>query len=508
PRRLEHEHQGDRTRLSAARRPPAGQHDAALGVRHDGRDLQRADPPRPLARDRLVAQEGLPPVALVPPCDRRLRGGLDRGPRVRLDRDRGRTAALDRLQRHAHLGRGHQSKRHLGHLRSDRRPLRRAGRDSRRCVARDVATLAQRGLSGRARPVRPGGKPAPGSGGRSARMSSPTAVAVVLWTGATIYAVFGGADFGAGLWSLLAGRGDRARRPRELIDWAIGPVWEANHVWLIFVIVVLWTGFSSAFEAIFSTLFIPLSLAALGIVLRGSGFAFQHTARRPSGRALAVAFFGVASVLTPFFMGTVIGAIAGGRVPVGNAAGDPVTSWLNPLSLVIGALFVATSAYLATVFLVSDARRAGAADLERYFTVRALAAAVAAGVLAVAGIVALHADARYDYDGLTSDGLPLVIVSAVCGAAALVLLARGARRGVRVLAAGAVVAVIWGWGIAQHPYLLPQVLTIDAGAAPDATLTSVLIVFGAAIVLVIPAMGLLYTLAQRSLIEESPGPEA
>src|SRR5947207_15009219 len=155
-----------------------------------------------------------------------------------------------------------------------------------------------------------------------------------------MYAVFGGADFGAGFWSLLA-RGERDRRPRDLIDWAIGPVWEANHVWLIFVLVFLWTGFSSAFEAIFSTLFIPLSLAALGIVLRGSGFAFQHTARRPGGRAAAVACFGLASVLTPFSMGTVVGAVAGGRVPVGNATGNDLTSWLNPLSLVIGALFVA-----------------------------------------------------------------------------------------------------------------------------------------------------------------------
>src|SRR4051794_18988218 len=99
-----------------------------------------------------------------------------------------------------------------------------------------------------------------------------------------MYAIFGGADFGAGLWSLLAGGGESGRRPRELIDWAIGPVWEANHVWLIFVLVVLWTGFPSAFESIFSTLFIPLSLAAFGIVLRGSGFAFQHTARRARGR--------------------------------------------------------------------------------------------------------------------------------------------------------------------------------------------------------------------------------
>jgi cytochrome d ubiquinol oxidase subunit II len=338
-------------------------------------------------------------------------------------------------------------------------------------------------------------------------MSSADAVAGVLWVGVTAYAVFGGADFGAGFWSLFAGRGERSGRARGLIDWAIGPVWEANHVWLIFVLVVLWTGFSEAFGSIFSTLFIPLSLAALGIVLRGSGFAFHKTARRAGRRALAERAFGLSSLLTPFFLGTVVGAIAGGRVPVGNATGDAVSSWLNPLSLVIGALFVATSAYLAAVFLVSDARRAGAQDLERYFTTRALASAVAAGVLAVAGLVSLHADARYVYDGLTSDGLPLVIVSALCGAAALVLLWRGVRRGARVLAVGAVVAVVWGWGVAQHPYLLPQTLTIDAGAAPSATLTAVLIVFGAAVVLVLPALGLLFTLVQKSLVEESSAPE-
>ncbi len=339
-------------------------------------------------------------------------------------------------------------------------------------------------------------------------MSSADAVAAVLWIGATMYAVFGGADFGAGLWSLAAGSGPRGRRPRELIDWAIGPVWEANHVWLIFVLVVLWTGFSSAFEAVFSTLFIPLSLAALGIVLRGSGFAFHHTARRSRGRAQAEAIFGGASLLTPFFMGTVVGAIAGGRVPVGNATGDAVSSWLNPLSLLIGALFVATGAYLSAVFLVSDARRAGAPDLERYFTTRALIAAVTTGVLAAAGLVALHADARYVFDGLTGDGLPLVILSLVCGTGVLVLLRRGARRGARPLAVGAVAAVIWGWGVAQHPYLLPQKLTIADAAAPSATLTGVLIVFGVAVVLVLPALGLLFTLVQRNLVEETSQPAA
>ncbi len=338
-------------------------------------------------------------------------------------------------------------------------------------------------------------------------MSTADAVAVVLWVGATMYAVFGGADFGAGFWSLVGGRGERGRRARELIDWAIGPVWEANHVWLIFVIVVLWTGFSSAFAAIFSTLFIPLSLAALGIVLRGSGFAFHKTARRTAGRDFAERLFGLSSLLTPFFMGTVVGAIASERVPPGNAAGDPVTSWLNPVSLVIGALFVATSAYVSAVFLVSDARRAGVPDLVHYFTVRARGAALVAGAFSVAGIAVLNADAPHLYDRLTSNALPLVIISGLCGLAVLELLRRGTARGVRPLAVAALVAVIWGWGVAQYPYLLPDTLTIAQGAAPSATLTSVLIVFGVAVVLVLPALGLLFTLAQRDLIQESEGPQ-
>jgi cytochrome bd ubiquinol oxidase subunit II len=318
--------------------------------------------------------------------------------------------------------------------------------------------------------------------------------------------VFGGADFGAGFWTLLARGGERGHRARALIAWAIGPVWESNHVWLIFVLVVLWTGFPEAFASIMSTLFIPLSLAALGIVLRGAGFAFHRVAARASARRLSVGAFALSSVLTPFFMGAVAGAVASGRVPIGNAKGDPVTSWLNPVSLLIGVLFVAAGAYLAAVFLVSDARRSGSAELERYFTVRALGAAAAAGVIAVAGIFVLHSDARYIYDGLTSDGLPLVIGSAACGVAALALLWRGARRGVRELAVGAVAAVIWGWGAAQYPYLLPEKLTIEDGAAASNTLTALLVVFAIAVVVVVPALALLYTLAQRTLLEEETEP--
>ena len=208
-------------------------------------------------------------------------------------------------------------------------------------------------------------------------MSEADAVAAVLWVGVTLYAVFGGADFGAGFWALVSGGGERGERARHLIDRAIGPVWEANHVWLIFILVVLWTGFSAAFEAVMSTLFIPLCLAALGIVLRGAGFAFHESADRLGARRFSEHLFAASSVITPFFMGTVVGAVASGRVPVGNAAGDPVSSWLNPVSVMVGVLFVATGAYLAAVFLVSDARRTNDDDLESYFRARAMAAALA-----------------------------------------------------------------------------------------------------------------------------------
>ena len=331
----------------------------------------------------------------------------------------------------------------------------------------------------------------------------PDVVAVELWLGATAYAVLAGADFGAGFWDLVAGGAARGARPRALIDRAISPVWEANHVWLIFILVVLWTGFPQAFSAIFSTLFVPLALAALGIVLRGAGFALRHVARRLEVQRLLGAAFAVSSVLTPFFMGTVVGAIVSGRVPA-DGNGDRLTSWCNGMSILVGLLFVATGAYLAATYLVVDARRTGDAELEGYFRRRAIGAGIVTGALAVAGIVVLHEDARYVYDGLTSDGLPLVIVSALSGTAALVALARGAAAWARPFAVAAVVAVVWGWGVAQHPYLLPTSLKIDAAAAPHGTLVALVVVLVAAVLVIAPALGLLYTLHQRSVFDEEP----
>jgi cytochrome d ubiquinol oxidase subunit II len=334
------------------------------------------------------------------------------------------------------------------------------------------------------------------------------AVAVVLFFGVSAYALFGGADFGAGFWDLVAGGAERGKRPRSVIDHSIGPVWEANHVWLIFCLVVLWTAFPEAFASIMLTLFVPLTLAALGIVLRGSSFAFRKEVSRTSSRRNFGAAFAISSVLVPFCMGAVAGAIASGRVPAGGVAGDPWDSWLNPTSILGGVLAVVACAFLAAAYLVWDARRLDEPELVEYFRVRAIVAAVVVGVVAVAGIFVLRDDARFLFDNLTGRALPLVIISTLCGLGAIVLLVRQQYRSARPLAMGAVVSVIWGWGVAQWPFILPESLKVSAAAAPDPTLTTVLVVFVLAAILILPSLGLLYVLDQRGLveIEEASGP--
>jgi cytochrome d ubiquinol oxidase subunit II len=329
---------------------------------------------------------------------------------------------------------------------------------------------------------------------------------VVLWTAATLYAVLGGADFGAGFWDLVAGGDETGRRPRGLIDRALSPVWEANHVWLIFTVVVLWTAFPTAFSAIFTTLWIPLALAALGVVVRGAGFAFRAASGALGVRRVYGALFGVASLLTPFFLGAALGGIASERVPPGDASGDLLTSWANASGVVVGLLAVAACAFLAAVYMVTEARHAGDPGLERYFTTRALVAAAVTAVLAVAGVLVLREDAPYVGDRLTGEALPLVIVAAVLGVGAPVLLVRSHPAWARLAAAGSVAAVAWAWAVAQWPYLLPTRLTVDGAAGDPDTLRWVLVIFVAAIVVVAPALVLLFTLAQRGRLEEGASP--
>jgi cytochrome bd ubiquinol oxidase subunit II len=324
----------------------------------------------------------------------------------------------------------------------------------------------------------------------------------ILLAGLTLYAALGGADFGGGLWDLLAGGDRRGRAPRQLIDDTITPVWEANHVWLIFILVIFWTAFPAAFAAVMTAAALPLWLAAFGIVLRGSGFAFRKEVETLRWQRLFGACFAFSSLIVPFFMGTVIGAIASGRVPGGLARTD-LAVWTGPTSLLIGALFVAVCAYLAAVFLTREASRREDQRLRRYFAQRAVVAGVVSGALALATLVEICGSDPALFHGLTHRGLALVIVSAGCGVAVIVLLATGRRpEALRPLAILGVAAVVWGWGVAQYPALLPGTgLTLSSGAAPHSVLVTVVVVFVAAAVLVGPSFLLLFSLHGRQLLE-------
>jgi cytochrome d ubiquinol oxidase subunit II len=331
-------------------------------------------------------------------------------------------------------------------------------------------------------------------------------VAVILMVGVTAYALFGGADFGAGFWDLTAGDARRGAAPRRVISHAIGPVWEANHVWLIFCLVVLWTGFADAFASITLTLFVPLSLAAFGIVLRGASFAFRKEVTRTSSQRNFGAAFAASSVVVPYCMGAVAGAIASGRVPSGGTAGDAWSSWVNPTSILGGVLAVTVCAYLAAVYMVWDSRRLREQEMAEYFRRRAVGTAVVAGIIAFAGFFVLHDDATYLFHGLLSRALPLVILSGICGVGSLVLLLGQNHRGARLLAMGAVATVVFGWGVAQYPYILPTSLKLSAAAAPGPTLWSIVVVFAIAAIVILPSLGLLYYLDQRDLLETTTEP--
>ncbi|WP_344933852.1 cytochrome d ubiquinol oxidase subunit II [Sphaerisporangium flaviroseum] len=323
----------------------------------------------------------------------------------------------------------------------------------------------------------------------------------VMWAGLTAYVLFAGADFGGGVWDLLAGGSRTGQHRRALIEHSIGPVWEANHVWLIFVIVLMWTGIPGVFAAVASTLYIPLTLAALGIIARGAAFAFRKVSTELWQRRLFGAAFAFSSVATPFFLGTVAGALASGRVPAGIAKGDIVSSWVNPTSAMSGALAVGTAAYLAAAYLTRDAQRAGEDGLAEEFRHRALVCGAVVGLMSAAGLLVLRADAPRLFDALTAGrALPLLVLSIAAGLVSLVLLWRRAYRAVRLTAALAVTGLLWGWGVGQYPHLLPGV-TLDEAAATDSVLAATLGSLAVGAVLLLPSLWWLYATFQRGHTE-------
>ncbi|MFO6452125.1 MULTISPECIES: cytochrome d ubiquinol oxidase subunit II [unclassified Aeromicrobium] len=326
-------------------------------------------------------------------------------------------------------------------------------------------------------------------------MTLEAAVAAALFVGVVAYALFGGADFGTGFYDLTAGGSRRGAELRTLVDHSIGPVWEANHVWLIYVLVMWWTGFPETFAAAMDTLILPMLLALLGIVLRGAAFAFRKFAATLGQARLYGAVFAGSSLITPFFLGTVAGAIASGRVPL-DGRGDRWSSWLNPTSVYGGLIAVGTCAFLAGVFLTADASRAGRLTLAETLRLRTVIVGVGTGIVVFVALVPITRDAPTLAEGLAGRAAPLIVASALAGAATLLLLLRRRYRPARVSAVAAVAAVVAGWGVAQYPWLLvDEVLIVDAGGA-DATLVGLLVVVGLAALLVLPPLAYLFHLTQ------------
>lgn len=311
-------------------------------------------------------------------------------------------------------------------------------------------------------------------------MSEAGAVAAILWLALTAYAVLAGADFGGGVWDLLAS-GPRAREQRRAVAEAMGPVWEANHVWLIFTIVGLFTAFPAAFGALALALYVPFTVALVGIVLRGAAFAFRAHGREAVGGASSWGvIFGSASIVAPFFMGTGVAAVASGSITGG---------WATPYAVLIGLFAAAMCAYLAATYLTVETE--GTA-LERDFRDRAIVAGLASGVLALACLALAPLVAAPLAHALFGRGLPLFVLAFVNGPVALFAVWRSRPRIARFAVAAQVTLVLWAWAVGQWPYLAPPSITIDGSAAPASTLTALLVVIAVGMLFLLPSLWLLF----------------
>jgi cytochrome bd ubiquinol oxidase subunit II len=313
------------------------------------------------------------------------------------------------------------------------------------------------------------------------------ALSLVLLLSLTAYALLGGADYGGGVWDLLA-TGRAAERQRATIAHAIGPVWEANHVWLIVAIVVLFTGFPRAFAAVSTYLHVPLLLVLAGIVFRGSAFVFRaYGPDDPRHERFWGRVFAIASSATPVFLGVVVGAITEGRLPErpdGAFTQIFVAPWLTPFSLAVGAFALALFAYLAAVYLTLEA---GDDDVRAAFRARALISSLVVGILAATVLLLAIADVRR---ALTTSAwaLPLHVATAACAVATFALLWVERYHAARVTAAAQVVFVLWGWAAAQYPYAIRPHLTVAAASAPANVQVLLLQVLGVGALFLVPSL--------------------
>jgi cytochrome d ubiquinol oxidase subunit II len=310
-----------------------------------------------------------------------------------------------------------------------------------------------------------------------------------------LYVLLGGADFGGGVWDLLAS-GPRKAAQRALVERAIGPIWEANHVWLILAVVLLFTGFPAAFAALSIDLFVPLVVFLLGIVLRGAAFTFRTYDRPdPLVQVRWGLIFSMSSVIAPLVLGVIVGAVASGRLRADARGADPL-AWLSPFPVAVGLLATALFAFLAAAYLAVEADTGPEADasLREDFRRRAIGAGVAVFLAAALAAVLSWREAPLVFAGLTRRGfsLPLHLATAAAALTAFGALLRRRVRLARAAAALQAALIVAGWGASQYPYLVVPDVTLASAAAPRATLVPVLWALAAGAVLLFPALYLLF----------------
>lgn len=325
-------------------------------------------------------------------------------------------------------------------------------------------------------------------------------VAAILLAALTIYAVLAGADFGGGVWDLFAS-GPRLRAQRIAIAAAMGPVWEANHVWLIFLIVGLFTGFPTVFATLSTALFLPFTIALIGIILRGAAFTFQTHGYEAAGElAPWGAAFGAASIIAPAFLGASLAAVAMGAVRASGGQ-NVFAGWFSWLGADLALLAVALCAYLAATFLMVETEND--APLQADFRQRAFGAAMVSGVLALIGLFLAWRQAPLLWSELTGRGIGLLLIALINGPIAAFAVWRRSPRVARVAVTAQIVFVLWAWAVGQWPAVVPPDFTIHGSAAPESSLRALTVTIAVGMVVLAPSLWLLF----RVFKGRNPAPE-
>ncbi|MFK7767486.1 MAG: cytochrome d ubiquinol oxidase subunit II [Mariniblastus sp.] len=327
-----------------------------------------------------------------------------------------------------------------------------------------------------------------------------TVILIILLIALVLYVVLGGADFGAGIWEFnTAFRSNE--RERELLYHAIGPVWETNHVWLIFIMVLLFGAFPPAFAAMNEALFLPLMLALIGIVFRGAAYAFRSQLKLAETKRLehlsraSVVLFGLSSVLAPFFLGASVGALASGELGFNSAkefTGSFLTDWIDSFSIFCGFFTVGLCAYTSSTYMIREARSSQLDAIENIWRKRSLFVGSLLGGFAVFGLVLAATKYPVLWEGLKTRGWPAIGLSMFLGFLSLWLIHRRKINASVICVSGTCATVVVGWGLAQYPFLVPLVWSVQDAASPPSVLRLLLWTIGIGSCILLPALLLLF----------------